>query len=200
MKARTLLLVTAGALVLAPAALAKGPAAATVSGPGDDSSGGISIRGDGEGGNGTPLGRLVESGGFFAAAFGQTPNPMLDERPEGALGPKYTIQYRVPGPNNEDDTLVQDVYPYAQPTAVTYMRPGQPFFGTERTRGGWFVGGAELKAVLVEAGLPATAPSVGSGSDGFDFPVVVVPLAALAFFAGLLVVAFVRRQPTPGTH
>jgi hypothetical protein len=211
MNARTLMLVVATALVAAPAAPAKGPISANVSGPGDGSGGsGIAIGGDGEGGNSTPLGRLVESAGFFPAAFGQVPDPMLQQRPKGRLGPRYTIRYRVPGPNNEDDTIVQDVYPYATPSAVTYTRPGQPFFGSEHTRGGWFVGGSELRSVLVAAGLPAK-PSLTDGTpsapptpapapvsdDGFEVPVVVVSLAALAFFLGLALYAVIRRRPAP---
>src|SRR5687768_12790825 len=121
---RVLALVAVAALLVAPTALAKGPISASISGPGDGG-GGIAISGDGEGGNSTPLGRLVDSAGFFPAAFGQEPDPTSPVRPEGDLGPKYTITYRVPGPNNEDDTLVQEVYPHATPSAVTYMRPGQ---------------------------------------------------------------------------
>ena len=34
---------------------------------------------------------LIEETGFFAAAFGQEPNPMLATAPRGELGPRYTI-------------------------------------------------------------------------------------------------------------
>jgi hypothetical protein len=53
--------------------------------------------------------------------------------------------------------VVQLVYPYAKAGAVTYMKPGQPFWNTERAHGGWFRASARLKRMLVRAGLPATA-------------------------------------------
>jgi hypothetical protein len=200
MKARILILsaLTAAALALTAVAQAKGPASATISGPELD--GPLAITGYGEGGSSTPLGALVEGGGFFPAAFGQSPDPMLDKRPNGELGPRYTISYRVPGPNNEDDTIVTDVYPYAEPVAVTYTAPGQPFFGTEKTRGGWFVGRPDLKQVLVDAGLPATAP--GSGGSGLGLPDVPGPLAvggavALVILAGGAWLVVARRRPEP---
>src|SRR3954454_3152409 len=58
-------------LVVAAPALAKGPTRATLSGPGLESA--IAVTGEGEGGTGTPLGALVDSGGFFAQVFGETP-------------------------------------------------------------------------------------------------------------------------------
>ena len=85
---------------------------------------------------------------------------MLAAPPAGALGPKYTLTYTVPGPSGSEDTIVQDVYPFAEPSPLTYTRPGQPFFDTERTRGGWFVAPAGLRDLIVDAGVPpATAPT-----------------------------------------
>lgn len=49
-----------------------------MSGPGGGS--GISFTGDGDSG-GTPLGDLTQQAGFFAATFGQQPDPMLTGRP-----------------------------------------------------------------------------------------------------------------------
>ena len=37
--------------------------------------------------------------------------------------------YVVPGPNNTESRVTQFVYPYAKPVALTYMRPGQVFWG-----------------------------------------------------------------------
>ena len=190
-----------GALVAPPSALAKGPISATISGPGGgdgSGGGGISIGGDGEGGNSTPLGRLVESAGFFPAAFGQTPDPTSAQRPAGDLGPKYVIRYRVPGPNNDEATIVQDVYPYAERGAVTYTKPGQPFFTTERTHGGWFTGGDELQQVLVDSGLPASAPSGGSDSGfSLETPWTLVTGIALALMAAAGLALVRRRQAAP---
>ena len=192
---RMLFLLAIAALVLPATAVGKGPSGAEVSGPGDG--GGISFTGNGESG-GTPLGNLTEQAGFFAAAFGQEPNPLLAGRPKGELGPKYTITYTVPGPNNELDTLKQDVYPYAKPGPVTYMKPGQKFFGTEQTRGGWYQAPALLKETLTEAGLPAVAPS-GSGSDGTSFftAELLSAMAAAALLLGAASLIFLRRRERP---
>jgi hypothetical protein len=163
-----------------------------------DGGGGSSIGGNGEPGNGTPLGRLVDSAGFFPAAFGREPDPMRRQRPDGNLGPKYTIRYRVPGPNNEDDLIVQDAYPYATPSPVTFMRPGQPFFGTERTRGGWFVAGAELRQLVLGAATASTAPHDTTGASSSVGPwraVAGLALALMAAAAGLVAVR--RREASP---
>lgn len=192
---RILFLLAIAALALPATAVGKGPSAAEVSGPGDG--GGISFTGNGESG-GTPLGNLTEQAGFFPAAFDQQPSPMLASRPKGELGAKYTITYTVPGPNNELDTLKQDVYPYAKPGPVTYMKPGQKFFGTEQTRGGWYQAPALLKETLVEAGLPAIAPS-GSASDGTSFftTELLSAMAAAALLLGAATVIFLRRRERP---
>ena len=116
-------------------------------------------------GAGTPLGSLVQFGGYFPQVFGQSPDPTTRTRPAGDLGPRYRIVYRVPGPSGAS-TIVQDVYPYAKPSPVTHMRGGQLFWGGQRTYGGWLVAGAGLKTALVEAGLPKLAPS----SSGESFP------------------------------
>ena len=118
---------------------------------------------------------------------------MLDERPAGDLGPKYTVTYVMPGPNNEVDHLVQDVYPYAERDPVTYVAPGQRFFGTERTRGGWYVSTTALKDILVAAGLPPNAPT---GGDGRGFPwtlVGVLSALVVAVAVGALSAVRIRR-------
>jgi hypothetical protein len=170
MKRLALLGTLVGALVLAASAQAKGPIAGTIDGPG--TGGGISIGGSGEPGSGGPLGNLADQAGLFPAAFGQTPDPMLANSPSANLGPRYTITYRLPGAHGES-AIRQDLYPYATGGPVTYTAPGQPFFGTERTRGGWFRAGPALTDTLVEIGLPAQkpaqptpAPNPSSGDDG----------------------------------
>jgi hypothetical protein len=144
------------ALLLPAVAAAKGPASATVSGPGLE--GTLDIRGNGEG-PGTALGTLTDSGGFFAQMFGQTPDPTSTTRPAGKLGLRYVVVYLVPGPNGGSSRVVQFVYPYAKPAPLTYMKPGQRFWGTERAHGGWFQASPAMKKLLVRAGLPARAPA-----------------------------------------
>lgn len=186
-----LILLTAA--LLPSAALAKGASEATIEGPGLSDP--ISLAGEGQAG-GEELMRLAESAGFFSATFGQTPDPMLDERPEGVLGPKYTITYVMPGPNNELDELVQNLYPYAQHGPVSYTKPGQRFWTTERTRGGWFAAPEFLKETLIAAGLPKTSPTGGGGDDGMPWTIgggLVALVAALA--AAVFAVFRIRRRP-----
>ena len=98
------------ALLLFPAAAAaKGPSAATISGPGLAHA--ITIEGFGEGGDTSPLGILVSEAGFFPQAFEQT--PLDDAIPSGGpTRPALHVMYKVPGPDG-DSTLRQALYPYA---------------------------------------------------------------------------------------
>jgi hypothetical protein len=111
---------------------------------------------------------FVEAAGFFPAAFGQTPDPMTYARPQGNLGPKYSIDYAVPGPDGGNDEIHEDLYPYAKPGAWTHMAAGQPIFDFE-THGGWYTD-SSLKGILVARGLPKAPPptsSKNSSSAGF---------------------------------
>jgi hypothetical protein len=193
---RLLLLAAAGTLaalaVTAPAS-AKGPSTASLTGPGLD--GALPVKGLGEGGTNTPLGSLVMLGGYFSQVFGgQTPDPTTRTRPAGDLGPRYRVVYRVPGQNGAS-TLVQDVYPYAKPRPVTYMRAGQRFWGDMRTKGGWFVSKAGLKPVLVKVGLPESPPVSGGGS----FPWAWTAAGAAGFVLLLAVALRMRGITRPGT-
>jgi hypothetical protein len=192
---RAFLILAIAVLAVPAAALGKGPSGASIDGPGG---GGINFTGDGESG-GTPLGDLTQQAGFFAATFGQEPNPMLASRPKGNLGPKYMITYTVPGPNNELDKIRQDVYPYAPGGPVTYMEPGQGFFGTERTRGGWFQSTSQLKETLVAAGLPARPPATDSSDDGTSLSTNLFSALAVALFIVAATAVFLRRRTRPAT-
>jgi hypothetical protein len=181
---RLVLLVAIAALAVPGGALAKGPTKAVLQGPG--LANGITFAGyEGTG----RLGELTEEAGFFPAAFGQEPSPMLAERPTGDLGPRYTITYTVPGGSNERFVIRQDLYPYALPSPVAYMAPGQPIFGMA-SRGGWFRAEPALKAALVEAGLPASRTSATPG--GWSLPTKTVAVCAALLI--LAVVAFLLRR------
>jgi len=172
-------------------ALGKGASEASITGPGLSKP--ISLAGEGQPGGEERM-QIAQEAGFFPAVFAQSPNPMLDERPVGALGPKYTITYVMPGPNNEEDELVQDLYPYASPNAVSYVAPGQPFWTTEETRG-WFVATATLKDSLVASGLPRNAP-VGAGPSDSPWRVVAPVLVLVVVGAlGALAAILIRRRP-----
>jgi hypothetical protein len=144
------------ALALPALAAAKGPVSASISGPALERT--LVIRGDGEG-PGTALGTLATASGFFAQMFGQSPDPTLVTRPSGRLGLRYTVVYVVPGPNDIRSRVVQRIYPYAKPFALTYMKPGQAFWDGERAHGGWYRASSGLKKMLIRAGLPAKAPA-----------------------------------------
>jgi hypothetical protein len=182
------------AVALPSSAFGKGPSAASIDGPG--SGGGITFAGNEASG---PLGALTEQAGFFPAAFGQEPSPMLAERPKSDLGQKFTITYTVPGPNNDVFKIRQDVYPYAEPSPVTYTAPGQPIFDMQ-TRGGWFRADPALKQTLVAAGLPGRPPAEPSVSgSSSDFPTTYVSVLTVVLLAVLVGAAtlVIRRRTRP---
>jgi hypothetical protein len=85
---RTILLIGILALAFPATAAAKGPSGASIEGPGI---GEINFTNSDGLAPGTELGDLTTWSGFFPAVFRQTPDPMFDKRPEGDLGPKYTV-------------------------------------------------------------------------------------------------------------
>jgi hypothetical protein len=178
---KRLLFVLVAAALLVPAALAKGPSEASITGPGLGKT--ITYKGSGESG-GSALGNLTEYAGFFPAVFGQSPDPMLKGRPAGKLGATFTIRWVVPG--NGSFRITQQLYPYARGGAVTYMRPGQAIFNT-KTRGGWYPAGEGLKLMLVRSGLPTSAPRGSSGTNLALVAGIGIPGALVLAGAALLV-------------
>jgi hypothetical protein len=80
------------ALVLPAAGLAKGPAAATMEGPGLP--GPVSFTGDETSG---PLGALTESSGWFPAVFPREPSPMLQAPRQASWGRPTPSRTSSPG-------------------------------------------------------------------------------------------------------
>ncbi len=204
MRRGLLLALALAALTLPTAAAAKGPSAAKVEGPG--LKGAIVLKGNGEN-SGSRLGDLAQASGFFSGVFVTQPDPMVRERPKGDLGPKYQVAYTVPGPG-ADSTLRQDLYPYARPYPVSYVRPGQTFWDGQKTHGGWFLAGYDLKTVLVTAGLPARRPTAADGGGGFPTLPVLGAGMALLILAALAIVGrkravtigpWIRRRSTSTT-
>ncbi len=180
MKRLVLAAVLAGLLVPA-AALAKEPSAASISGPGFDKT----LRApENDHFTSTLLARLTEATGFFPAAVGQSPNPMLPARPAGSLGPRYTIVWTVPVPGHAH-RVRQDLYPYAEGGALTYMKAGQPIYEM-RTVGGWYRAYG-LKRTLVGLGLPARPAQDAEGSSIALFAGIGIP-GALALTAAFFLV------------
>lgn len=172
------------AVALPSLAAAKGPESASVAGPGIERS--LAVYGQGEMGPGTPLGSLVDLGGFFPQMYGQTPDPTLRTQPKGTLGQRFTIVYVVPGPNGIKSRVVQYVYPFAKPVPLTYMKAGQKFWGSQRAHGGWFVASADLKTTLVRAGLPAKPPN--QAGAGFWTTGMIGGIASVFALIGLIAV------------
>jgi hypothetical protein len=177
--------VALAATLLFPAvAVAKGPSGASISGPGLSHA--INIQGY----DGSILGVVVSDGGFFAQAFEQTPSS-TGTRPADRLGPRYDVTYTVPGPNGTS-TLRQDLYPYAVNGPATYMAPGQKFWETNSTPGGWYRGSEQLKRTLVKAGLPARAPARKRPRGKLG--VAIGAGAGVAAAAGLMTLLYRRRS------
>jgi hypothetical protein len=181
---RISILFALAALAIPAAALAKGPTEGTISGPGFSKT--VKVLYDG--GGGSPGDNLTQASGFFPAAFGQSPDPMLHTKPSAPLGPRYTVVWKVPGGGGENYHLRQQLYPYARGGAVSYTKPGQSIFGTG-SRGGWYRG-AGLKATLVALGLPKDAPSSSSGPS----IALISGLVAAVVLAAVAVAALVRQR------
>jgi hypothetical protein len=187
-------------VVAAPSAFGKGATQATIKGPGLKK-GGLVLGSDngGDPTSGSRLGRLADAAGFFPAVFDQAPDPMLRERPKGNLGPKYTAAYVMPGPNGTTSTIRQDLYPYAKPYALSYTKPGQPFFERgQGTHGGWFMTTSAVRTVL---DLPAQPPgaSPGDGSGWLRWVAIAITIAAGLALVAALSLLVQRRRPKPAT-
>jgi hypothetical protein len=191
--------VVVSALVVASTAFAKGATQATIKGPGLKK-GGLVLKSDsgGDPTSGSRLGQLATASGFFPAVFNQQPDPMLRERPKGNLGPKYTAEYVMPGPDGGTSTIRQDLYPYAKPYALSYTKPGQPFFGSERTHGGWFQATSAVRTVL---DLPPQTPTTGTGdgSGWLRWVAIAITIAAGLALVAALSLLVQRRRPRPAT-
>jgi hypothetical protein len=187
------------ALVVPTTASAKGPREGIVSGPG--LKGPIRLTGLGGPGSAGTLGRVAQHGGLIAALGGSDFGTLVAERPPGGLGPRYTVTFVML--YRPARTVIQHLYPYAQPRPLTYTPPGQEPFGTAAMGGGWFVAGGELKAALTEAGLPRTAPATAGATakeGGFEprLPLLLAAagIALLLALAGVALLAR-RRLLTP---
>jgi len=144
---------------------------------------------------------LTTRGGFFQVAWGGQPERTLPAPPTRKLGPRYRVVYLVPGPSGQNDRIRQDLYPFAHGGPVTYTAAGQRFFKTRRTLGGWFRAGSELKAAVLEAGIPrpgneargASPPADSAENRSITWLAAVLALLALA--GGTTVVARRRARP-----
>jgi hypothetical protein len=173
------------ALALPAVALAKGPTQATITGPGLAEP--LKLGGPNGWRAGSPMEVLTTGGGFFQVAWGGSPGRILAKSPTARLGPRYRVVYLVPGPSGQDDRIRQDLYPFARGGPLTYTPPGQPFFDTRRTLGGWFRGAPDLKSVVVAPSAPSPVRRQPASADEDSGPPralwALVPILALAAVA-----------------
>jgi hypothetical protein len=134
--------------------------------------------------------KLAGYTGFFAAVMPTDQRPLLPSRPEGELGSKYEIRYRIPRwtwrrAYVRSFSITQDVYPYAVCGPVTHVALGQRLFNF-RTRGGWFRANSLLEQTLVQRGLPTSASTISRSrwSEAFliGAPVVFLLFAGVGLF------------------
>lgn len=200
---RVLPLAVAIVLLLPASALAKGMKSTSITGPGMTVS---KIGGNGGSGTGVDPNLLAEGLGAYPAMFETSPDPMLLHRPEGDLGPRYTITYRIFGDGERGKTsaVTQDVYPYAPNGPVTFMEAGQDLGDLGRSRGGWFQAGDIDFDTLVSAGVPRHEPGAPSAAppatSNAPAPTNYWPLVASVALALALGSALFRRFRPRSAH
>jgi hypothetical protein len=150
------LMATCGFVVLlwANPATAKGPDQATITGPGLDEP--IVVSGYGKPGTGSELGELADGSGLFLVMFEPDDRRVVSEAPDGPLGPRYELSFRVPDGIGTGSTVRQELYPRAPGGPVTYTEAGQTVFGMT-TRGGWYRTPTSFTPLLERLGVSAAA-------------------------------------------
>jgi len=189
------------AIAFPGSASAKGPTQAVIRGPGLERP--IPLRDPSSREIGPRLSSMVEDSGFWDRLWCRHCHGRFD-RPAGVLGPRYTVRYVMAPDVPTPGRITQYVYPYAEAGPVTFMPRDQRYWGRERTAGGWFVARPRLKRLLIEIGLPATAPQVISpspppplsavaGGGVARWPVLPVSILAVAL-VGAAVILLTRRR------
>jgi hypothetical protein len=193
--------------------MAKGPDQATITGPGLDEP--IVVSGSGEPGSGYELSDLADGSGLFLVMFEQTDRRVVSEAPDGPLGPKFELSFRVPDGTDTASTVRQELYPQAAGGPMTYTEAGQAVFGMT-TRGGWYRTPSSFAELLVRLGVPATAtgqshaepvaapePGTPTTPARSGLPIVAtIVAAAVVLIAGIMLgwrrVSAKRSRPIPG--
>jgi hypothetical protein len=147
---------------------------------------------------------------FYAAIdnvlIPELPGDLAAAPPAGDLGPKYMLTWYLPGGGPNDNTVVQDLYPYATAAPVLYTPPQ-----ANVVRTGWHFSADPLRDVLISVGLPPSArqppssvasqppqPATPAGTDSTGLPVVVAAtvagIAVAALVGGAALIAARRRR------
>src|SRR5256885_1922267 len=137
-------------ILTASPAHAKGVTMVTFSGPGLPQP--LRIGGPESSPGSTLAARLANGSGVFAQAISDSSLAVDENPPGGELGPRYRAVYTFAA--DAGVVIRQDVYPFATSGPVTFASPGQPWFGTRVSRGGWFRAEPQLTELLLSAGLP----------------------------------------------
>lgn len=211
----------AAAISLATPALAKGPSQASITGPGLVHA--IVVSGAGEPGQQGTLAVLAGQTGLFTALFGadastlpQTPTPLRTPPTAGALGPRYTVIYTVPGvtpqPGEQFGRIRQDLYPGAAGGPVVYTPPGQDGFSQPLQVTGWLRASPLLSRTLGQLGVrlrpgtpasaqarpPAARPAAAHQPGSRTLAWLIVAIAAgVAIAAPALAGTALRRHRKP---
>jgi hypothetical protein len=144
------LVALAGLLGAVPAALAKGPSAAVIEGPGLERP--VRIESYEASGQLPGLSTLMEHTGG-TVMFGSGTRLQAD-RPAVELGPRFAVTYLM----DTEVVLRQELYPFADGGPYTFIPPGQKsIFVTSDMDSGWFRGPARLTAVMTAMGADSTA-------------------------------------------
>jgi hypothetical protein len=152
MKLRMLLAAGIGiALALGPSpASAKGPESIRIKGPGLEDP----IRLDPERDGQIPM-RLIEAAGLFEAFDAQPGSTKLQATaPSEDLGPRYVAVYTLFGPEGDNPTVRQRLYPFANDGPLVHTPGGQSLFDGPTADGGWLRADNSLRVLLVAMGVP----------------------------------------------
>jgi hypothetical protein len=177
------------ALLMSLPAMGKGgPSQGVITGPGLVEP--ITLREPGSKTIGADLANVVQRSGFFHGVFDADPERM--HRPEGDLGPRYTITYSMSLSDRRPGTIVQYAFPFADPVPITYIAPGQPYWANNETVGGWFVAHPGFRHTLISLGVPVprtpgSTTAVDANTDAVPRGGAVSPWLALA--AAVLAIA-----------
>ena len=155
---RLLTIITAGLLsaALAVPALAKGPASATITGPGIDEP--IVLDGDPHPDSGSQLAEFSLATGFWKLAYGADIDgsglDIFEAAPTRELGLEYVVVWSHGGAGGDVTSLV---YPHADVGPVMYIEPA--IYITDmnmETHGGWFVSTDDVAGLLGRYGASLT--------------------------------------------
>ena len=155
---RLLTIIIAGLLsaALAVPALAKGPASATITGPGIDEP--IVLDGDPHPDSGSQLAEFSLATGFWKLAYGADIDGrglnIFEVAPTRELGPEYVVVWSHGGAGGDVTSLV---YPHAAGGPLVFVEPAVYITDMNmETHGGWFVSTDDVGGLLGRYGASLT--------------------------------------------